>query len=118
MGKTYKKHPWKHIRFPKGKKRAVINGARHRAVPPDSYDDIIHDKSGYDAGNVGFALHKKGWDDDKIVRHIRKKFGYTDEMARRSIFYNDRLEGNEWYGCDCKECKRLYDIRMKNRKLY
>jgi len=114
MGKTYKKRPWEYIRFPKGKKRAVINGARHRAVPPDSYDDLPHDKSGYDAYKVGFALHKKGWDDDKIICHIRKKFGYSEAMARRSINYEGHLEGYYWYGCDCKECKRLYDIKWRH----
>jgi len=45
MSKTYKKGLAyaKCFRHPKGKKQAIINGARLGAIPPDAWDDLSVD---------------------------------------------------------------------------
>ena len=43
MGKTYKKFPWGQYRKPRGRKHALIQGARKKAIPPNSWEDIRAD---------------------------------------------------------------------------
>lgn len=73
MGKTYKRSPTGIYRRPKGMKRAVLNGARPKAVPPTSWDDIPHCKLAHQHWNLAKNMKDAGVDRETAIRKILKK---------------------------------------------
>lgn len=70
MGKTYRynKH---YFRNPKGKKNAIINGARKKAIPPDEWDDVSPS-----AKDIFFSVNRmaeKEMPKEEIVKKIKNK---------------------------------------------
>lgn len=74
MGKTYKRVPTGVHRHPKGYKQAVINKARHGSIPPNSYDDLMHDHHTYIPYNVALRMLKEEIDENLIVKKLVRKF--------------------------------------------
>ena len=76
MSRTYKRgpqHQWCY-RGPRGYKNAVINGARPRSIPPDSYQDISFDGQCYAYWRVLRHLIESGMDVDEAIHKVVKKF--------------------------------------------
>jgi len=101
MARSYKKCFNRWYRNPRGRKRAMVQGARHKAIPPDAWDDIPPGHDTQHPYRVAFALHKKGWDKDRIVNHLVKKYGYE----RWRVFDMGWYRYGFWR-CDCDECRR------------
>jgi hypothetical protein len=99
MSRTYKKYPHRYFRRPRGHRQALVNGVRSKAVPPSSWDDINHDYQCWKPHDIALALHKKGWSNDRIVKHLRFKFKMTLKQAERCVDYS-----GAWYKCDCPSC--------------
>jgi len=98
--KKYSPNPFRLVRG--GHRRAVRNGVRKRAIPPTSLDEPYKDRQCWLPKTIAFGLHRKGWDDDKIIRHIRWKFKMSQKDAEEIVPDKDYW----WFGCVCEECKR------------
>jgi hypothetical protein len=82
MGKTYKKYPKHFHRRPRGRTQALINEARHGAVPPDAWDDIPHCSSAMLPFNVARKMVLQGkWDLETIAHKLSKKFHLSYKEA-------------------------------------
>jgi len=107
MSRTWKKREGgRYFRHPKGRKCALINGVRKGAIPPDPWADVHLDSHCYIPNKVALGLHKKGWDNDRIVRHIRKKFSLTPREAdviMPSPYFPF------WWKCKCEECTDVWE---------
>jgi len=101
MSRTYKKYPYGYFRHPRGHRQALVNKVRPGAVPPDAWDDICVDNQCWKPHDIALALHKKGWDNDSIVRHLRLKFKMTLKQAERCVDYS-----GVWYKCNCPDCTK------------
>jgi len=76
MSRTYKKYPEYIFRFPRGKLRALRAGVeRSKAIPPDDYDDLQHDRQAFLPFKVAKGLWENCYSEEEVVRHLRKKFG-------------------------------------------
>ena len=73
MSRTNKKYMGNCFRRPRGKRQALIAGAR--AIPPDSYDDVGYDNQIYKPFWVAKGMAKKMATYEAIVQHLMKKFG-------------------------------------------
>jgi len=85
MSRTRKKFPWEMnsiFRCPKGKKKALQNNVRKRAIPPDAWDDLNYDKQCMLPMTIAKKLINKGWDGHKIIDHLVKNYGVTRKTAR------------------------------------
>lgn len=107
MSRTYKKS-YGTYRPIRGYKQARINGVREKAIPPHSWDDVPYDKQCDLPRKVALALHKKGWEQDRIINHIRKKFKMELWLAEKYMPYFDW-----WWDCDCEECRKNFHYRNK-----
>lgn len=74
MGKTYKKYPLMYYRQPRGRKQALVQGARKKAVPPDAWDDIRCDKQCWLPYDLGHRFHEAGMSREEAIRKLRRKF--------------------------------------------
>lgn len=103
MSRTYKKGGfgrWGYYRRPKGRKQAKIQGCRNKAIPPDAWDDVSHDKSNFVIYNIARKLHiEKGWNLNRVSRHLVNKYGIQTWQA-------NKITKNGFYGCDCEECNK------------
>ena len=104
MGKTYKRYPRYIYRHPRGRKQALVAGARFGSIPPDSWDDIMHDDTCYLPWKISLALHKKGMSNEYIIRHVKNKFGCTQGAMENILYFVVKYA--YWRGCDCEECSR------------
>lgn len=125
MSRSYKAVlPGRMFRHPKGRRQAIRNEARKRAIPPDAWDDICLDDSCYTIENVAVHLHQKGWSEDKIVRHLRKKYGVSSKVARDSLPIHRWGIFTFWGGgfgsrsCSCKSCQKEYDAWVAANRAY
>jgi len=102
MSRTYKRLPEKWYRRTRGYKQALSayeqGQCRSKAIPPDPWDDMPHGRHTKMVNRVMERLHEKGWDDDKILKHLGWKFG-----ARRSQF--DWFIMHGIYSCKCDRCR-------------
>ena len=93
MGKTYKRTPLYGYRHPRGKRNAVINGARPKAVPPDDWDDVLPCKTTGMPWTLAQRMKKKGLGKETAVRKILRKCKKTKrneaEDAVRSTWKYD-----------------------------
>jgi len=82
MGKTYKKTPRSMHRRPKGFKQAKINQTRNKAVPPNSWEDLGFDDQCYIPYNAAESMFQKGFDKEKIIDKLKRKFNLSHQDAR------------------------------------
>lgn len=75
MSRTWKKYTGHCYRSPKGHKQALVAGARNRAVPPDSWEDVAFDKQCFLAFKVAKGMAKQMATYEDIVQHVMRKFG-------------------------------------------
>jgi len=106
MSRTFKKYPRHWYRRPSGRKRALVNGVRKRAVPPDPYDDIHPDRQCFSADKVGLELHKLGWSNEKIAKRLSWRFKVPYLVIWHSIIPDKPFDW--WWSCKCKECNEKY----------
>jgi hypothetical protein len=81
MGKTIKKIPYGIFRAPKGYVKALVEGVRKAAVPPNAYDDIQHDRQVWQPQHAAREMVKKGMADEEIIRRLRHKWRITQAQA-------------------------------------
>jgi hypothetical protein len=101
MGKTYRNsRAYAHgcLRKPRGRKQAIINGARPGAVPPDPWDDILMDREISVPWAVANHLaDEHGLSAEDIAHKLKRKFNmhYCDAIyIARSATY---LYEHEWW---------------------
>ena len=99
MARSYKKEVNRWYRHPRGRRQALGNGTRPKAVPPDAWEDVPPDAHCKHADKVASALHKKGWSDDDIVNHLVRRYGYERWRVLDMYWCNSR-----WWRCDCEQC--------------
>ncbi len=85
MSRTYKHMPTDVVRHPKGKRQALINEVRKKAIPPDAWDDLHFDNHCYAAYNATENMIEQGKSKSEIISKIRKKFNLTFHEA--SVVY-------------------------------
>jgi hypothetical protein len=69
MGKTYRKGINKCHRSPKGRKKAILNGARKGAIPPDAWDDQMLNEECHLPMKIAKKLHAKIFQQTKFEKH-------------------------------------------------
>lgn len=74
MSRTYKKFSLHCLRHPRGRKQAIINGARPGAIPPDSWEDVPMDKHCYMVWRVTETMKENGISKDVIRRKLKRKW--------------------------------------------
>ena len=89
MGKTYKKFPWGNYRKPRGRKQAVVAGARNKAVPPSAWDDIRADDQCYLPSKIARRNKKSGKTREETVTKLRKKFRLSYKEAMEVTYQWD-----------------------------
>jgi len=85
MGKTYKKCPDGHYRNPRGRKQAIINGARYGATPPDAYSDIRADDHCFVPYKVSSKMKKYGVSSEIAAKKMKRKFNLESWKANRVV---------------------------------
>ena len=66
------------------------------------WEDICHDEQCYIACRIALKLHQQGWDNEKITRHISKKYKITHVRVKDSI-----IQKEDWYQCNCDKCEKI-----------
>ena len=61
--------------------RAKLNRARHRAIPPDAWEDIHLDPETQIPYKAMRRMRNKGWSKEKAIRRLRKKFKLSTVIA-------------------------------------
>lgn len=74
MSRTYKKIPHGYYRHPRGKKQALINGVRFKAIPPDSWEDEYFDKQVWLPQAQVEKMMAVGLSGEEIAHKLRRKF--------------------------------------------
>ena len=72
MGNTYRGSCYTYLRRPRGKKQALINNVRTRAVPPDDWDDIRPCRL-CGCYKLAVRMKQKGFTQEVTVRKIVRK---------------------------------------------
>lgn len=90
MSRTYKDNPPFYHRKPSGRKHAIINNVRNKALPPSVWDDINIDKHGYQTKNIIINAFKNGVELEKI-RKIKeqRKIPYWKWHAIIDMIFNN-----------------------------
>jgi hypothetical protein len=81
MGKTVKKMPREYFRHPRGHKKALVEGVRKGAVPPNSYDDVPYDRQVWQPHQAAREMVKHGMTNEEIIRRLRLKWRLTQARA-------------------------------------
>jgi len=105
MSRTYKSFAG-HLRSPRGHRRAKLAKVRRGALPPNPWDDVPPCPSTQIPYKVAFALHKKGWEYEKVIKHLKYKYKLKDWEAR--IIANKHY----WWKCKCEECRAVWASRI------
>ena len=79
MSDTYRYFPDKTFRCPKGRKKAIINNVRKKAIPPDPWEDIGFDDESLKPWKILEKLIKNGKDDEYIFNKLKKKFHLSSD---------------------------------------
>lgn len=80
MSRTIKRAPYGIcMRCPRGRKKAIIENARSKAVPPDAWDDIKCSSDTETAYRIASRMIRKGENPDKTAHHISK---YTNTFRQ------------------------------------
>ena len=92
MSRTYKKYYGGYFRSTKGRKNAIVNEARPKAIPRDSYDDIDYDRQCLMPHKIAKKLYKKGVQPNNIVQKLMKKYGIRYDVACECLPYEAKWE--------------------------
>lgn len=114
MARTYKRMPYRGCGFRNthGRRQALINKARPKAVPPDPWEDIPVDNQCYLPMRIALKLHQKGMDNVVIVKHLRRKFKLSLKQAEGCVSWD-----GYWWQCECEECNRVRKEGLRWRLL-
>ena len=94
MGKTTKKYPWGYYRRFRNRRQALQARydnppIRKGAIPPDSWDDIYHDRQAWQPSKLAWRMFEAGESYEAISKFLRRKnYSYleirdiTDSMRR------------------------------------
>lgn len=93
MGKTYRNVPRTHLRHMKGRRKALANNLR--SVPPDPWDDFMHDREALSPYRIAKRLVLNGWKDEDIERKIAHKFRIERRFARNIVAVERRVYGRK-----------------------
>lgn len=74
MSRTNRCCPKNYLRQPRGRKRAIINNARKRSIPPSAYDDINRGNESWLPYRLGRMFIEEGMTRDEIIRRLMKRF--------------------------------------------
>ena len=90
MGKTYRNYPKDsgYLRNPKGRKQALINKARNKAVPPDPWDlweERPPSAETFIPFHAAIRMVDAGMPDAVIIKKIRNKFKYNQRQAEEVL---------------------------------
>jgi hypothetical protein len=88
MSRTYRNIPHSYFRNPKGKKQALINGVRKKAVPPDSWDDIPFNKEVWTVTRVINEMEGR-FTEAEIIQKIANKFKLSYKEAEKIVRDNN-----------------------------
>ena len=73
-----------------------ISGARNREFEGyDSWDSPHLSNESMKSHKIAIRLCEKGWDAERIIRHLRKKFNIGQEDARDVLPY-DLTKNDDW----------------------
>jgi len=100
MSRTYKTS-YGYFRPVRGNKQAIISEARKKAIPPNSWDDIPYDKQCFVLYKIALGLHKKGWEKERIIKHLKIKYKIKEWIINNIIIFWDY-----WPGCNCHFCNK------------
>lgn len=100
MSRTYKKNTgYRYCRYFKGYRRSRQH---HKEIRPGArvpnpwidkpFDDICHIPY-----KVAKELHKRGWENERIIKHLKWKFKLSNYLVRR-------IDVGYWQDCQCKHC--------------
>ena len=95
MGKTYRHLPKTEHRNPRGRLRALRNGARKGAIPPDPWEDAKHNKECW----IPFSAAKK-----------MKKGNVPKSIIRRKLMRRFHLES--WQVTDIFDSIDTFDFMI------
>jgi hypothetical protein len=94
MGKTYKKSAfWICFRRPRGKVKAVVNGARPKAIPPDEWDDDLHCRLVRQPWTVARRMVYAGIPREAAIRRLARKFGMGYVEAEKIVDWTIKYHG-------------------------
>jgi len=90
MGKTRRNSRNQYYRSFRGHKKVMIekesvSGIRHKAIPPQPWYDIHVQRECRIPYKAAENMMKKGWNREKIIHHLVKKFGFSYSIAREYI---------------------------------
>lgn len=86
MGKTIRRVPHSYFRRPRGRKQALIQGARKKAIPPDSWDDISHNRECRLPYILGRRFYDEGMSREDAIRILRGKFRLSQSQAKDATY--------------------------------
>jgi len=110
MGKTYKRFSRGCFRQPRGRKQALIQGARKKAVPPSSWDDLPVDKQCWFPQELGRRFYAQGMSREQAIRILRKRFRLSQREALEST--------NSWEIRTREDCaKQAFEGRSKSERV-
>ena len=84
MGKT-RKFFGGPLRHPRGRKAALVNKARHGAVPPDPWDDIAPGSENRIPYNAAKRMLQRGDSEEAVRDSLTGKFGLRSDQATEVI---------------------------------
>ena len=92
MGKTRRRFENRWHRTIRGSKKIKIVketiGLRHKAIPPDPwYAEPYIQKECLHIFKIAHRMMEKGWDREKIIHHLQKKFKVSYSDAREALPY-------------------------------
>jgi len=85
MSRTIKRYPYGIYRRTRGYRRAIRAGVRCKAVPPNSWGDIHHDRQCWTPLRVAKRMRRDGASPAETLKCIRKKFGLCQQRAEDVI---------------------------------
>jgi len=74
MSRTYKKVPRTQHRRMKGRRQAIIKGARKGAIPPNVWDDLQFDNQCWLPYNVATRMLKRNMQEELVIKKLKRKF--------------------------------------------
>jgi len=90
MGKTYRRNRGKfYFRSIRGYKQAMIAretiGIRYKSIPPDPWEDDCLQHECRMINRAAENMMEQGWDREKIIHHLKRKFKVSHSEARESL---------------------------------
>jgi hypothetical protein len=118
MGKTHRRLPIGFLRSPRGRKQALIQGCRYKAIPPDGWDDIPAQKEAMFPYDIARRFHVEGMPREVAIRKLRKRFRLTQREAE-AVTYRWTWKNAESYAQDVYDSLAFADkvlVRLRYGK--